>query len=236
MALAAVFFFGRDAASYIHTSAGMVRDSVKEAVPLSFEIDRARKLVKDLVPDIRRNMHVIAQEEVEIDRLEKQVAAGEARLEKDRSELAKLHRDAATAARSFEYGGRSYTLAEVKTDLVNRLDRCKTSQATLESIKEIRQARRKSLDAARQKLDGMLASKRQLEVDVENLEARLKMIEVAETTSNCRFDESQLGRETARGRPAHPAGRSGAACCWSRVKCRVKSRWRSRRAKTSSTR
>jgi hypothetical protein len=40
----------------------------------------------------------------------------------------------------------------------------------------------------------MLASKRQLEVDVENLEARLKMVEVAQTTSNCQFDDSQLGR------------------------------------------
>jgi chromosome segregation ATPase len=194
LALAAVFFFGRNATSYVQTSAGMVRDAVKEAVPLSFEIDRARKLVQELVPDIRRNMHVIAQEEVEIDRLEQQVAASETKLEKDRSDLAKLNRDAATSQCAYQYGGRSYTLAEVRTDLANRLERCKTGDATLKSIKDIRQARRKSLEAARQKLDGMLASKRQLEVEVENLEARLKMVEVAETTSNCHFDESQLGR------------------------------------------
>ena len=40
----------------------------------------------------------------------------------------------------------------------------------------------------------MLAAKRQLEVDVENLEARKKMVEVAQTTSNYQFDDSQLGR------------------------------------------
>jgi hypothetical protein len=40
----------------------------------------------------------------------------------------------------------------------------------------------------------MLAAKRKLEVDVENLEARLKMVEVAQTTSNYNFDDSQLGR------------------------------------------
>ena len=40
----------------------------------------------------------------------------------------------------------------------------------------------------------MLAAKRQLEVEVENLDARLKMIEVAQTTSNYNFDDSQLGR------------------------------------------
>jgi phage shock protein A len=82
----------------------------------------------------------------------------------------------------------------VKTDLANRFERFKTADATLASLREMHQARGKSLDAARQKLEGMLAAKRQLEVDVENLEARHKMVEVAQTTSNYQFDDSQLGR------------------------------------------
>ncbi len=194
LALLSLFFFGRNAVSYVHTSAGMVRDSVKSAVPLSFELDRARKLVKDLVPDIRRNMHVIAQEEVEVERLTAQIAASEARLDKDRGELVKLKNDAAGKLASYEYGGRSYTLTQVKADLANRFERFKVADATLASLKDIQTARKKSLDAARQKLEGMLATKRQLEVEVENLDARLKMIEVAQTTSNYNFDDSQLGR------------------------------------------
>src|SRR5580698_6746019 len=107
LALLSVFFFGRDAVSYVHTSAGMVKDSVKSAVPLTFELDRARKMVKDLVPDIRRNMHVIAQEEVEVERISTQIAASEAKLDKDRSELVKLKNDAANKLVSYEYGGRT---------------------------------------------------------------------------------------------------------------------------------
>ncbi len=194
LTLLSVLFFGRDAVSYVHTSAGMVKDSVKNAVPLSFELDRARKMVKNLVPDIRKNMHVIAQEEVEVDRLATQIAASEIKLEKDRGELAKLNSDAACKLASYEYGGRTYTLGQVKNDLANRFERFKTSDATLASLKDIQTARKKSLDAARQKLEGMLATKRQLEVEVENLDARLKMIEVAQTTSNFNFDDSQLGR------------------------------------------
>ena len=52
----------------------------------------------------------------------------------------------------------------------------------------------KSLAAARQKLEGMLAQKRQLQVEVENLEARNQMVAAAQTTSNYQFDDSQLGR------------------------------------------
>jgi len=73
-------------------------------------------------------------------------------------------------------------------------ERYKTSEATLESLKEIRNARQKSLVAARQKLEGMLASRRQLQVEVENLEARLQMIAAAKATSNYQFDDSRLGR------------------------------------------
>ena len=82
----------------------------------------------------------------------------------------------------------------MRTDLANRFDRYKTGEATLASLTEIRNARQKSLAAARQKLEGMLASKRQLQVEVENLEARVQMVAAAKTTSNYQFDDSRLGR------------------------------------------
>ena len=115
-------------------------------------------------------------------------------LDRDRTELVRLKDDVAAGRATYEYHGRTYSLAAVQTDLSNRFERYKTHDATRASLKDILVARRKSLDAARQKLEGMLAARRQLEVDVENLEARLKMVEVAQTTSDCHFDDSQLGR------------------------------------------
>ncbi len=188
------FLFGRDAVSYLSTSVGRIKDSVKQAVPVSFEIDRARKMVKDLVPDIQKNMHVIAQEEVEVDRLDHQIADCRQKLEKDKKDLLRLKGDAESAQESFNYGGRIYTVAQVKVDLANRFERFKTADQTVNSLQEIYKARQKSLEASRQKLEGMLAAKRQLEVDIENLEARQKMVEVAQTTANYQFDDSQLGQ------------------------------------------
>ena len=194
LVILASFFFGRDALSYLSTSVGRIKQSVKESVPVSFELDRARKMVKDLVPDIQRNMHVIAQEEVRVDQLQHQIAGAEQKLDKDKKGLLKLKADAESAQPSFNYGGRVYTVAQVKSDLSNRFERFKTSESTLTSLQDIYKARQKGLEAARQKLEGMLAAKRQLEVDIENLEARQKMVEVAETTSNFQIDDSQLGQ------------------------------------------
>ncbi len=194
LGLLTVLFFGWDAASYVRTSFGWVKDSVKSSVPIEFEIERARRMVKNLIPDIRRNMHVIAQEEVEVERLDKQITQTTAGLEKDRAEMLRLKTDLATAQPVYQYAGRSYTVQQVKVDLANRFERYKTHDATLASLRDIQAARRKSLDAARQKLEGMLVSKRQLEVEVENLEARYKTIEVAQTACDFNIDDSQLGR------------------------------------------
>jgi chromosome segregation ATPase len=192
--LAVLLFGGREAVSYVRTSAGWVKDSVKNNVPIEFEIERARRMVKDLVPDIRKNVHVIATEEVEVDQLDKKIAGAETRMAKDRTELMKLKDDLATNKSMFRYAGRDYSVDQVKADLANRFERYKTNDATLASLKEMHQARQRSLEGARQKLEGMLAAKRQLEVDVEQLEARLKIVEAAQTTSDYAFDDTQLAR------------------------------------------
>jgi len=194
LTLLSVLFFGRDAASYVYTSFGWMKDSVKSQVPIEFEIERARRMVKNLVPDIRKNMHVIAQEEVEIERLDKEIAKTEQTMTREKGEIMKLKDDLSTVQPVYHYAGRTFTVQAVKLDLANRFERYKTHDATLASLREIQNARRKSLDAARQKLENMLAARRQLEVDVENLEAQFKMVEVAQTVSEHNIDDSQLGR------------------------------------------
>src|SRR5687767_10556632 len=116
------FFFGRDAWSYVSTSAGWLQDSVRDSVPIDFEIERARKLVRDLVPDIRANMHVIAKEEVEVGRLEHQIADAAQKLELDRGSLVRLRDDLAKGHDVFQYAGRTYTAQQVRIDLANRFE------------------------------------------------------------------------------------------------------------------
>jgi chromosome segregation ATPase len=192
--LVAALLFGRNAIGYFRTSLSWVRESANNAVPVEFQIDHARNMIKDLTPEVRQNMHVIAKEEVELKRLEEQIAGAEARLAREKDDMLRLKADLTAGPGPFHYGNRSYTADEVKTDLANRFQRFKTGEATLASLKSIHQARQRGLEAARQRLDGMLAARRQLQVDVENLDARNQMVAAAQTTSNFQFDESHLGR------------------------------------------
>jgi len=192
--LVCVVLFGRGAISYLRTAGGYVSQSAQESVPIEFQIERARGMIQDLVPEVRKNMHVIAKEEIEVQRLEEQIADTETRQAKDKEQIMRLKADLAENKETYSYAGRNYTANEVRTDLANRFERFKTNDATLASLKEIRNARQTSLTAARQKLEGMLASKRQLQVQVENLEARVQMVAAAKATSNYQFDDSRLGQ------------------------------------------
>lgn len=183
--------FGR---SHFSTAVGMAKQTIKDNVPVDFELKRADEMIRGLKPEIEKNLHLIAREETEVAKLERQVARSEEQLAKDRDDVLRLKTDLDKGTGVFVYAGRTYSARQVKDDLTHRFDNFKTKEATTDSLRKILTARQASLTAAREKLEGMLAAKRQLEVDVENLQARMKMVEVAQTTSDFNFDDSQLSR------------------------------------------
>ncbi len=190
----AVLWFGTSLGSYVRTSAGYVNDAVQESVPMDFQINRARDMLADLAPEIRRNMHLIAKEEVELRRLEEQIAQSERQLAEQKSQMLQLKTDLTGGKTAFRYAGRNYTPDQVKSDLAARFQRYKTNEQSLACLQQIAEARRKAVAAAQQRLDGMLTAKRQLEVEIENISARSQMAEAVRAAGEYQFDESRLGR------------------------------------------
>ena len=186
--------FGRDVFSYVKTAGTSARDAIKSEVPIEFEIQRARDLVGNLIPDIRKCMHVIAEEEVSVEHLNQEIVQAETGLGKQKEEILALKKHVDQGAGTYQYASHTYSSNEVKRDLALRFERFKTAESTLASKRQILAAREKSVVAAREKLEGMIASKRTLEVQIENLEARMKTIQAAQTASSVQLDDSQLAR------------------------------------------
>jgi chromosome segregation ATPase len=194
MVVLSTLVFGRDVVSYVKTFGSMTREAIKAEVPIEVQIQRARDMVEDLVPDIRKCMHVIAEEEVNVEHLHRDISRCDGDLGKQKEEILALRRHLDQGQQTYQFASRTYTAGEVRRDLACRFERFKTAEATLASKKQILSAREKSVTAAREKLEGMLASKRDLEVQVENLDARLKTIQAAQTATTVQLDDSQLAR------------------------------------------
>jgi len=187
-------FFGRDAFSYVATTAGWIHNSVKDSVPVEFELQRAHKMIAALDPEISRHKREIAREELDLRKLEEKITADRDDLSGLWRDIQRLRDDLSRGDSNFVYAGRTYSAKQVETDLGNRFERYQTREATTDKMEKILDARTRGLEAAQEKLKAMIAAKRQLEVQVENLEARLKMVEVAKAASDFQIDDSQLSR------------------------------------------
>ncbi len=194
LALLLGLFFGRDAVTIVRTGVENAQVAVRENVPIRFELDRARKMIQDLEPEISRHKRAIAREELELQKLDRQVREDEAKLAKNWSDIQQLRGDLERGDSNFVYVGRKYTAKQVESDLSARFDRYKTREATAENLQKILDARQRGLSAAQEKLKAMIAAKLQLAVEVENLQARQKMVEVAKASSEFNIDDSQLSR------------------------------------------
>jgi chromosome segregation ATPase len=191
LALLASLVFG---GSYVRTACHKVQETIADSEPMEFKIDRARQMIRDLDPEIRNAMHVIAKEEVSVQGLKEELAAGSERLAKSENDIMRLKRDLEAPEGYFVYAGVTYTKDQVQSDLRNRFERHKVMQDTHDMHTKRLAAREVALKAARDKLTAMENARQKLVVSVDNLEARMKTLEVAQASSELNLDDSALSR------------------------------------------
>ncbi|MCA9053706.1 MAG: hypothetical protein KDA75_07700, partial [Planctomycetaceae bacterium] len=196
LAVAAVstFVFGRDAMSYLTTGADNVRDAVRSGVPVEFEIERARKEVENLTPEIRNSLHVIAEQEVEVQNLRTSIARQAEKLESQEESILTLSSDLKSGDETFKYASRTYNRKAVQKDLADRFNRFKLAEDAVERDRQSLTAKEQALESMKVKLEEMLSARKDLEVEIDRLEARLRSVEAAETIASLEIDDSQLAR------------------------------------------
>lgn len=182
---------------YMKTSARMAGDAIHNSIPVEVQIERARDMIAELEPVIEKNTKAIVGEQCELKRLEEEISDMEEKLADDKGEILQLQADLQSGDQIYVYttnrGEQTFSADQVKADLAAKFERFKTSEATLENLCKIRDARTAGLMAAEQKLANMQAEKQQLEVEVENLIARMQMVEAQQVASDYQFDEGELG-------------------------------------------
>jgi hypothetical protein len=186
--------YGGGAWSYFSTASRLIGDKVRSNVPLEFELERAKTMITGLIPDVRQNMLVIAQEEVGVEDLRKQIEDGNAELAAQRESLIALRAKLNEEPEKVSFGLRPVTKGEAKNELARSFSRYQMAEATLASQRQLLAARESALEAARTKLAKMLNSKRDLETQVENLQARLKTQQSDTMSNSLDVNDSQVAR------------------------------------------
>lgn len=185
--------FGTSAPSYVRTAFHKARHSVKSTVPVQFEIDKTREEITRLEPVIKDNIEAYARNEVEVETLEREIAATRANLDVEKSALLALTDRVRTG--DFRLTGHvNYTAEEVNADLARRFDHYRNVKRILEEREKTLKSKHQGLAAARKQLDAMSAQKKTLMSKLDAIEARLKAIEATRASNEFDFDDSALAR------------------------------------------
>lgn len=193
-AIFGLYAVGDHGLSYLTTATRLAGDEVSERIPVQFELERARTMIDALVPDIKRNMIVIAKEEVSVESIRKEVASATLSLTKQREQLLALRREAGSGDQAIRIGNRPASPEQIEDELKRRLGRYKLSETTFKAKQDLLASRELSLDAARAKLERMVNAKRDLEMQVENLQARLRTVQSESVTHTVSFDETRVAK------------------------------------------
>jgi len=186
--------FGRDLVSYVGTSARSVRSAVKQAVPIEFELQRARNLLDQIIPEMHANVRLVAQEEVEVAGLKKDIERSRQELAEEKQRIQKLSALLTVQRTDYTLGGRQYAHRQVKQELARRFDRYKEAHVVLAGKVRLLEAREQSLAAAMQMLERTRSRKAMLEDQIEALEGKYRLIKAAAVGSKVQLDHSKLAQ------------------------------------------
>ena len=193
-AAAGLYTVGDDGLSYLKTASRIVSSNVVDQIPVEFELERAKTMVADLQPDIRHNLLVIAQEEVQVQNIRNEIAKTKESIEHQREGLEELKQAFKSGSDEVRVGKRMATASEIEAELTRRFTNYRLAEATLASKLELLSNRETALEAAQLKLKRMLEARRDLTAQVDNLEARLRTVQSQAVTQRVDFDESHVAK------------------------------------------
>jgi hypothetical protein len=183
---------GKNVFGYLRSSSNMIQKSVKDAMPVELDLQRARDLLGDLVPEIKNNLSEVVSEEVEVAELEQELVDQREAIESERARVRKIRTSLSQSQVSYQFSSHTYTRGEVVNELKRRFEQLKTAEMLVEGKERLLTKRRQSLAAAQKKLEKTRLARIDLDAQIESLEAQFRLIQAQSSTSNLQFDASKL--------------------------------------------
>jgi chromosome segregation ATPase len=188
--------FGRNLVPYAGTAVSKAQNWADSLVDTSYKIYTVRNRLAKLENDIEPMVYKIAQQKVEIERLSEEIRESDDALARSHVHIMKLRDHLDSGEVSYvSTSGQAYSNTQVRTNLERAFRNYKAQEERLNALKSTLEARQTGLAAAQQNLEATHAKRIELATEIDNLEAQLKMLEVARTASSYnQFDNSELAR------------------------------------------
>jgi hypothetical protein len=186
--------FGSDLLSYVRSSAHSVSLAVKDNVPVDFQIGRVRDLLDDSIPEMQKNIRLMAEQEVDIASLKTDISESRQSLEDERHRLARLRDALGTSQTSFTFGDLTYTRTQLTDELAQSFDCYKQAESALEQKAQLLDTRQKALAEETVALERANAERAALQSQVDALEGRYHLEQATASGTDLSIDSSKLAQ------------------------------------------
>ncbi len=185
-------FFGTDVFSYASSSYRQLQSKVKSAVPIEMEIQRARDLLADLMPELKANVVLVAQEEVSVDELQKEITKERQRIVFAKDKLRGM-KDGLTVQPVAYFEGQVGRAQQVEA-LATQFERVRLGEKLMEGKEKVLNVRKRSLEVAIASLKSAQVRKIELEGEIERLEHEVRLMKLETQTPRVNVEQSSLVR------------------------------------------
>jgi len=173
LSLLAVNFVAPKAISYLCLLVDQAQQSAQDAIPPEQEISRLKMELDNLSKEDERHFHKVATQIVEVQNLEKQVAAMKERNEKDAKVLKARFVALESKDKFVTYEGSKYDRSQFQDELRAAAARFQVDEQLYKSKEEQLSLRKKNLDMNRKKLAELKLVRQQMKTELERLETAL---------------------------------------------------------------
>lgn len=170
------------------------KELFKQQVPPEVQVERLRYELTQLDPEIKKARRTLAEEAVAVEDLRKDVAKTQRGLEERLREILAVRTDVESDASKLNYNGREYPAAVVRSRLAMDWESYKRTEEALKSKVKLLEARELALADGHKQLAGMTGLKDQLQAELDQVEAELKTLRLAQTRNNIQIDNTRITR------------------------------------------
>lgn len=190
--LAGGLVLGSDLGSYLRSSCHSVQVSIKDDIPVEFQIRRARDLLDGVGPELHENIRRVAEQEVEIASLKGELDQSRQGLVDEKHRIQVLRNCLGSSQTSFTFDGVDYTREQVEHDLGRQFAHFRESESALKARQQLLESRQQALAAAMDAMEAAKAQKATLEAQVEGLEAQYRLVQAASSGTQFQLDGGRL--------------------------------------------
>ena len=180
---------------HVKDAARKARTAIRIEIPAEDKIARLKDALRGLKPEKEKHLGVIADEELKIERLAKDIAATKTNLTKWEGQIKDLQTVLKDESKEFvTVGLNKVSRAKVQTHLAQKWEAFKDAETAMKSQEELLGRRKEMLAAAQSKLRAMEVKEKELRTKVETLELELAKLREAQLVNDIPIDDSRFSK------------------------------------------